>query len=62
MIHNVVRLTKDESKIMAQTARVLHATTESRETGEHGERLVLAVTIEQAVNIAIPYKNEKVIF
>lgn len=62
MIHNVVRLTKGESKTMAQIGRVLQATRESKETGEHGECLVFVATIEQAFNIAMPYKNEKVIF
>jgi hypothetical protein len=62
MIHNVVRLTKGASEIMAQIDRELQATRESKETGEHGECLVFVATMEQAFDIAMPYKDEKVIF
>lgn len=62
MIYKVIRLTKGESKIMAEIDGVMQAAIESKETGEHGECLVFVATMEQAVNIAMPYKNEKVIF
>jgi nitrogen regulatory protein PII len=62
MIHNVVRLTKGESKIMGQIDSVVQAAIESKETGEHGECLVFVATMEQAFDIAMPYKDEKVIF
>lgn len=62
MIHNVVRLTKVESKIVAQIDRVVQAAIDSKETGEHGECIVFVATMEHTYDIAMPDKDEKVIF
>jgi hypothetical protein len=62
MLHNVVWLTKAESKIMAQIDRVVQAAIESKETSEHGNCLAFVARMEQAFNIGMPYKDEIVIF
>lgn len=47
---------------MVQIDRVVQVAIESKQTGGHGECLVFVATMEQAFNIAMPYKDEKVIF
>lgn len=61
MIRNVIPMKQGESKTVSQIDRVVQMVIESKETGEQGECLVFVATVEQALNIATPDKDEKVI-